>query len=224
MAPEEPPTPEGSRALERVGRVGTVGILALFIALLAYGLVTKAPKTGIDDNLVRAKSVQAPGFSLPVLETGVLGRDLSAQLAPALADRRVALTDLRGRPIVLNFWASWCVPCRDEAPLLERSWRAARREGVLFVGLNQQDISEDARTFMREFGVSYLNVRDPSDATAREWGVTGLPETFFLTPDGNIVGHVIGVLSPEQMRRGIQAAKTGRALGPLNGGDQRATR
>lgn len=220
MAREQPGAPKKSRALARAGRVATVTILGLFLALLAYGLVTKAPKTGIDESLARARSIQAPGFSLAVLEHGLLGRDLSVGLGPALADRRVALAELRGRPLVLNFWASWCVPCRDEAPLLERSWMAARKDGVLFVGLNQQDVTEDARAFMREFGVSYLNVRDPSDTTARAWGVTGLPETFFITPDGKIVGHVIGVLSPEQMRGGLQAVRSGRPLGALSGGEQ----
>lgn len=224
MAPEGATAPKESRALARAGRIATVAVLALFLALLTYGLVTKAPKTGIDDSLARSTSIQAPGFSLPVLERGSLGRDLSAQLEPALGDRRVALAELRGRPIVLNFWASWCVPCREEAPLLERSWKAARKEGVLFVGLNQQDLSEDARTFMREFRISYLNVRDPSNATAREWGVTGLPETFFITPGGQIVGHVIGVLSPEQMRGGLRAVRSGRPLGALNGGGQLPTR
>ena len=224
MGPERAASSKNRRLLARAGRVTTVGVLALFLALLVYGLVTKSPETGIDEGLARASPVTAPGFDLPVLQPGSLGRGLASRLAPALADRRVALRELGGRPVVVNFWASWCVPCREEAPLLERSWRVARREEVLFVGVNQQDITEDARAFMREFRISYLNVRDQGNGTAREWGVTGLPETFFVTAEGKVVAHVIGVLSPEQMREGLAAARSGRALGARGGGEQRPTR
>lgn len=224
MAPEGAPGAEDRGPLGRVGRVSAVGVVALFFALLVYGLVTTAPDTGIDDSLARARPVTAPGFDLPVLQPGSPGRELSLRLAPALGDRRVALRELRGRPVVVNFWASWCVPCREEAPVLERSWRVARRDGVLFVGIDQQDITEDARAFMREFGISYLNVRDQGDGTARKWGVSGLPETFFVTAEGKVVAHVIGVLSPAQMRQGVAAARGGQPLGALSGGQQRSTR
>jgi len=87
-----------------------------------------------------------------------------------------------------------------------------------------QDLTEDARDFMREFGVSYLNVRDQSNPVARRWGVSGLPETFFITGRGNVVSHVIGVISEEQMRAGIAAARSGRPAGLLEGGDRRSAR
>ena len=126
--------------------------------------------------------------------------------------------------MVLNYWASCCVPCRAEAPLLERSWREHRDRGVLFLGINMQDITGDARAFMREFDVSYVNARDPTDRTARRWGGNGNPETFFVSGGGQVVGHVIGVVSPEQMRQGLAAARTGRPLGLRQGGAQRTTR
>jgi cytochrome c biogenesis protein CcmG/thiol:disulfide interchange protein DsbE len=77
---------------------------------------------------------------------------------------------------------------------------------------------------MSEFEVSYLNVRDPTDRTARRWGVTGIPETFFISASGRVVGHVIGLLSPELMCQGLLAARTGRALGPQQGGAQGTAR
>lgn len=77
---------------------------------------------------------------------------------------------------------------------------------------------------MREFEVSYLNVRDPTDRTGRRWGVTGLPETFFISASGAVVGHVIGLLSPVQMRQGLLAARTGRPLGLQQGGAQETAR
>jgi cytochrome c biogenesis protein CcmG/thiol:disulfide interchange protein DsbE len=126
--------------------------------------------------------------------------------------------------VVLNFWASWCIPCREEAPTLERAWRRARAAGILFLGLNMQDFPEDARAFMREFDNTYLNVRDQSNGVARDWGVTGIPETFFITARGRVVGHVIGVVSAAQLRHGIESARRGRPLGSLKGGDRLPTR
>jgi cytochrome c biogenesis protein CcmG/thiol:disulfide interchange protein DsbE len=152
------------------------------------------------------------------------GPQLTARLGGVFADGRLVLAETRGTPVVLNFWASWCPPCRVEAPRLERAWRAVRQQEVLFVGLNMQDITEDARDFMREFDLSYLNVRDKSNDVATDWGVTGLPETFFLSARGQVVGHVIGAISDEQLRQGIEAATSGEVLGARSGGDRRPTR
>ncbi len=136
-----------------------------------------------------------------------------------------SLSDYEGRPVVLNFWASWCGPCRDEAPLLERAWRTqARPTGVLMLGLTMQDVTGDARAFLREFDVTYPNVRDPTNETARRYGVTGLPETFFISAAGQIVGHVVGVISDRQLTQGIAAARRGVVLGARSGGDSRPTR
>lgn len=207
-----------------LGRLVAFIAVGLFLALLVYGLVTQAPNTGIDDGLAQGDPQPAPGFELAVLQEGELGRRLADRVAPALDDGRVGLDELRGMPVVLNFWASWCIPCREEAPLLERGWRDARDRGVLFVGLNMQDLTGDAREFLRQFDNTFLNVRDPSNDVARKWGVTGIPETFFIGADGKVVGHVIGAISPDQLAGGITAAERGQLVGALEGGDQRPTR
>lgn len=206
-------------------RVLATALGALLIALLVYGLIARNPNTRIDQGLARAEAVQAPDFELPVLQRGDLGADLSAHLAPALRDGKLALRELRGTPVVLNFWASWCDPCREEAPMLERLWREeGRRQGVLFVGLDMQDIESDAKAFLREFDVGYLNVRDRGDGTAQDYGVTGIPETIFIDRRGRAVAHVVGVVSAKQLRDGIQAARSGRVVGERRGGAQGSAR
>ena len=212
------------RLLRSTGRVAVIGTVGLFLALLVYGVVTKAPSTTIDDSLAQSKPVAAPGFELALLERGQPEDRLGRRLAEPFEDERLALDELRGTPVVLNFWASWCIPCREEAPRLERTWRKVRAEGVLLLGLNMQDITEDARAFIREFELSFPHVRDPTNRAARRWGVTGIPETFFIRRDGKIVGHVVGAISQEQLRAGVRAARSGLTIGALDGGDQRPTR
>jgi cytochrome c biogenesis protein CcmG, thiol:disulfide interchange protein DsbE len=199
-------------------------VLALFMALLAYGLLSQPADKTIDSSLAEAKAPPAPGFELELFQRGRVGARLAPRLRPAAADGHIALSELRGVPIVLNFWASWCPPCREEAPRLERRWHAARADGVLFLGLDMQDLSGDARDFLGEFRVSYPNVRDRGDDVAREWGVTGLPETFFISRRGRVVAHVIGAISAQQLGDGIRAARAGRPLAPRQGGDRRSTR
>jgi cytochrome c biogenesis protein CcmG, thiol:disulfide interchange protein DsbE len=194
------------------------------IALLVYGVIARAPDTDIDDSLAGGRAVPAPSYRLAVLRRGSLGRRLQAKVAPALGDGRVSPSELRGTPYVLNVWASWCVPCRDEAPELTRAWRRERPRGVLFVGLDMQDSAEDARAFMDHYGVDYLNIRDPTNETPHRYGATGVPETYFISGRGEIVGHVIGVVSPAQLRAGIAAAVAGRPEAARQGGEQRPTR
>jgi cytochrome c biogenesis protein CcmG/thiol:disulfide interchange protein DsbE len=198
-------------------------LLAALVALLVYGLTASSPNESIDGRLAERRAADAPGFELPVLQRGSLG-PLSDQLRPAFTDDRLALDELRGTPVALNFWASWCPPCRSEAPLLERTWRSLRARGVVMLGLNMQDLTGDAGGFMREVSVSYPNVRDQSDDVAIEWGVAALPETFFVDARGRVVGHVIGAVSRSQLSAGISAARRGKPTGARSGGDRRSTR
>lgn len=205
-------------ALRVAGRIAVVILVAAFVGVLAYGVFTESPDRTIDDSLARSRPVPAPPVDLPVLHAPARS---SPAPATAAADGRVTLPELRGAPVVLNLWASWCVPCREEAPILESAWRAQGRHGAVFVGIDQQDIREDGLRFLRELGVTYLNLRDRGNDTARRYGATGLPETFFISPSGRIVGHVIGVVSPAQLRAGIAAARADRALGVSQGGERR---
>ena len=200
----------------RALRIAGVLAAVAFVALLAYGLTTKATNSTIDDALSRGEAVPAPGFTLSKLADG---RDPGAEWTRAAADGDVALRELRGTPLVLNFWASWCDPCRAEAKRLERSWK--QQSGVQFLGLDVQDAREDARDFIAQFGLTFPHVRDPGNDTQRAWGVTGLPETYFIAADGRVVGHVIGTVDEQQLTEGIAAAKAGKPVGAEDGGEQR---
>jgi cytochrome c biogenesis protein CcmG/thiol:disulfide interchange protein DsbE len=216
-APERSP-------LRLAGRIAAALVGVAFVALLAYGLLTKSPDRTVDDGLRKSGSVAAPALNQPVLERGDLGEPLRSRVGRVLAGPRVTLAQLRGTPVVLNFWASWCDPCRAEAPVLQRAWSRERARGLLFLGLNMQDITDDAHAFTRAVGVTYPSLRDRSNGVAHRWGVTGLPETFFLSSQGRVVGHVIGAVSASQLAAGIAAAEAGRALGVESGGQRRKTR
>jgi len=200
---------------------GLAVTLALaFVALLVYGLTTSAPDSTIDDALSQGRAVAAPGFELAPLTAP----DGPAAWRRAARDGTVALDELRGTPLVVNFWASWCDPCRAEADVLERSWRQARSDGVLFLGIDTQDAREDARDFISQLGLSFPHVRAPGRETGREWGVVALPETFFVDARGRVVGHVIGTVDEDDLDEGIAAARAARPRDAVEGGDRRPSR
>ena len=220
----QPPAAEGGSTARRVLRAAGILAAVAFVALLAYGLTTKATDRTIDDALSRGEAVAAPGFTLDALAGGrATGRPGELWRAAA-ADGEVSLDELRGTPLVLNFWASWCDPCRAEAEVLERAWRETGSRDALFLGLDVQDAKEDARAFIGDFGLTFPHVRDPDKETQRAWGVTGLPETYFLSREGRVVGHVIGTVDAAQLRAGIAAARSGRPQGADRGGEQRPAR
>jgi cytochrome c biogenesis protein CcmG, thiol:disulfide interchange protein DsbE len=213
-----PRSGSASERPRRAGRFVAVALVALFLALLAYGLSTKGHDDRIDQALASGRAIAAPAFTLDLLDQGSLPPAIDRRAGTAFERRRVSLRDLRGTPVVLNMWASWCTPCREEARRLEQGWARLGPRGLLFLGLDIQDLRGDARAFSREFGVTYPSVRDAGRDTANRYGATGIPETFFVDARGRVVGHVIGVVSERQLRAGALAALTGRVAGTSAGG------
>lgn len=213
--------PVRSTSRSRVPAAAVVLLCGAFFAVLVYGLTTRAPDGGIDQSLADARAAVAGPLALPLLATGDRSDRRALRMSRAAADGTLRLDEIRG-PLVLNFWASWCQPCAVEAPVLERGWK--RNTGVYFLGVNHLDVTDDARAFLERHRVTFPSVRDKTDATGRAWGITGLPETFFLDARGRVVGHVSGALDDESLAAGIRAAQEGRILGGVRGGDRRSLR
>ena len=162
-------------------------VVVPLIGLLAYGFVLDPRK--IPSPLV---SKPAPPFTLTLFDGG-----------------RLSFEELRGKVVVVNFWASWCVPCREEAPLLEATWRAYRDQGVVFIGVNFQDQERAAREFLEEFGITFPNGPDPGSKIAIDYGVYGIPELFFIDPQGRITYKHIGLIGGPILRGKLEEALQG---------------
>ena len=146
------------------------GVLAL-VGLLAYGLASKSTDTSIDSKLAKGIHPPAPAPTLPVFN----------------GPGKSSLTDYRGKVVLLNYWASWCDPCRDEAPLLERWQKVMLAHGGTVLGVDTQDVSDDGVKFARKYGLTYPSLRDGDGHTHGKLGITGLPESFLIDRQGNIV-------------------------------------
>lgn len=156
------------------------GLVVLFVlaaagllSLLAYGLVTMTPPTTYS-GMTRVDKPAQP-FTIPLYNGG-----------------QISLADLKGKVVVINFWASWCIPCRQEAAALEQTWQAYRDKGVVFIGVNIQDKEADARAFIQEFKITYANGPDVTGEVSIDWGVSGIPTTFFVSKEGRVAGRWVG--------------------------------
>jgi cytochrome c biogenesis protein CcmG/thiol:disulfide interchange protein DsbE len=173
----------------------TALIIAPLLALFAYGFIR-------DARYIRSPLIAKPAapFTLTLLD-----------------GTRLDLESLRGKAVFLNFWASWCPPCRAEAKDLEAAWRKVKDQNVVYIGIALQDTDENARAFLKEFDVSYPNGRDESGKIAVDYGVWGIPESFFIDPEGRITykhtGGIHAVLVETKLAealKGIVTAQEGK--------------
>lgn len=168
-------------------------------------------------------AVLAFGFTREArdIPTPLIGRPAPPFTVRLTDGREVSLADLRGKAVFLNFWASWCPPCRAEARDLEASWRRHERDGdVVFLGINMQDKEDAAREFLREFGVTYANGLD-GNRVAIGYGVWGIPETFFLDREGRITYKHVGALGQELIHAKLEEARRGEVSRAEGKGDYR---
>ena len=153
-------------------------LFSALVAVLVWGALNKESATGGSGATLPGK--EAPAFTLESFDGGP-----------------VSLSDFKGQPVIINFWASWCVPCRQEAPALEAVWQALRDDGLVVVGINQprSDPEDQARAFLAEFGVTYPNVFDTLGFMGIDYGVSGIPVTFFVDREGIVERRFVGTLT-----------------------------
>jgi len=144
------------------------------------------------------------------IKTGTVGKPAPAfELERLDGSGRLSLATYQGRVLIVNFWASWCIPCKQENPALVRVWERYRTSDVVLLGIVYQDTLEAARDYTARMGNSWPSVVDADGRTAIAYGVFGIPETFFIRPDGVIAGRHIGPIDEETLVKGIEAIRRG---------------
>jgi cytochrome c biogenesis protein CcmG/thiol:disulfide interchange protein DsbE len=168
--------------------VAVVCVLLGLVALLAYGLASNDPDRSVDEALQRGERDPAPALELPKL-----GSDGSG-----------ALADHRGQVVVLNFWASWCKPCKDESPLLERWHQRMKGRGGLVLGVDMLDITSRAEEFIDDYGLTYPMLKDKDGNGLETYGVVQYPETFVIDRQGRIAAVRRGPVDEGFMRSSVE--------------------
>ncbi len=169
------------------------GICLLNVGLLAFLLVqllTPAPSKFASDPLI---SHTAPDFSL-------------AALLPQAGKSALSLADFKGKPVVLNFWASWCDPCKEEAPLLENSWKQSQAQGkdVIFLGIDFEEAKGAATGFATQYKITYPIVLDTNGSAAIKYYINTLPDTIFINRNGVVVDKVAQQLTAQLLSSGLK--------------------
>jgi cytochrome c biogenesis protein CcmG/thiol:disulfide interchange protein DsbE len=171
------------------GQVAAIAVVTALLALLAWKLAQG--ESEVTAELGRGGTPQAPAWTLERLD----------------GKGDLALESLRGKTVVLNFWASWCGPCRDEMPLLQEGSQRWRDRNVVFVGIDAKDVRGDARRFLARYGVTYPNVYDGKGSMIGRYGVTGYPETYFIDRLGRVRYRIAGpVREASDIDDGIERA------------------
>ncbi len=183
----------------------TLAIIAPVLWLFAFGFQRDARH--INTPLI---TQQASPFTVTLFDppAGSRGIVMSERSEPKGDGRKLSLSHLRGKAVFLNFWASWCPPCRDEARDLEAAWQKVKDKNLVFLGVALQDTEKDSRAFLEEFKITYPNGRDESGKIGVDYGTWGIPESFFIDPQGHITyKHVGGIRAATVLAKLEEAAK-----------------
>ena len=181
----------------RFAQVAAVGLVAALLGLLIWRVVRHDSGATLVTEIAAGKQPAAPDFRLRPIWPRTLGA--SSRLRAAVAHGEVTVSDLAGRPTIVNVFASWCGPCKDEAPLFSA---AARRYAgrVQFVALDYHDFAGDGRALLHKYGSDFVALHDGDGNASSRWGVTGVPETYVLDPTGHIIRHAPGAVGKRELQ------------------------
>jgi cytochrome c biogenesis protein CcmG/thiol:disulfide interchange protein DsbE len=178
-------------------------LVAALLGLLIWRVVHQSSGGRLVQEIAAGKKPQAPDFRLrPIWQ---LAAGASPRLRAAIRSGTVSRADLLGRTTVVNVFASWCLPCRDEAPVLAAAARASAGK-VQFLAFDYQDFDGDGRAFLRRYGNDFAALHDGDGHAAQRWGVTGVPETYVLDAAGRLVAHKALPVSAADLRQMLAAA------------------
>jgi cytochrome c biogenesis protein CcmG/thiol:disulfide interchange protein DsbE len=156
------------------GRIIAVLSVLAFLGLLGWGLF-QVEKKPLEKGL-------APDFTLKSFE-----------------GQTYTLSQLRGKVVIINFWASWCPPCREEAAYLEQTWRKYKDKDVIFIGVDYADAEKPALAYIKEFDITYFNGPDLGTRISQLYNIKGVPETYYVAKDGTLRGNQIGPLKAPEL-------------------------
>jgi cytochrome c biogenesis protein CcmG, thiol:disulfide interchange protein DsbE len=180
-----------ARRSKLVLQAAAVSVVALLIGLLAWQVFRTDQGRALGAKVNKGERPLAPQFMLDRLD----------------GKGKLSLASLRGKVVVLNFWASWCEPCKAESPRLESFWQQNRHRGVVVLGIDAQDFDFDANRFVDRYKLSYPILRDKHGSTLGHYGISGFPETWFVDRRGRLVGkHIEGPVSQADLERYVQMA------------------
>lgn len=172
--------------------IGLVVVLTI-IGVIGYAMIDRERQKDTP------KSGPAPEFAVTMYEFDRI----------AMAGESVSLDDLKGQAVVINFWASYCIPCQREAAMLEGVWREYRDRGVVFLGINTEDPEKDALDYLVDYGITYPNAPDKGADMENGYRITGIPETFVIDVNGNIVQHFLSEPNRREFVAAIERALEG---------------